>query len=174
MLLKRVVIGLVCLLALASCQNPKNGNDDKIIAKVYDKALYQSDLQDIMYQGISRNDSIVRTKAFIDKWIRRQLLIHEAEENIDNSDLDFSKQIEDYRNSLIIYKYESVMIEKNLDTVVSDEEIAKYIEKVGISVEMDKNAIRSIILNIRKKELIEKMNNSLYNKAVKDRVFVIY
>ena len=39
---------------------------------------------------------------------------------------------------------------------------------------MNKDAVRSIILNIRKKELIEKMNNSLYNKAVKERVFVIY
>lgn len=170
----RVAIGLVCLLALASCQNQKNGGDDKIVAKVYNKVLYQSDLQDVMYQGISHNDSIVRTKAFIDKWIRRQLLIHEAVENIDKSELDFSKQLEDYRNSLIIYKYETIMIEKNLDTVVTDEDIEKYIRKGNVSVEMDKNAIRSIILNMRKKELIEKMNNGLYNKAAKNGVFEIY
>ena len=161
-------------MALMSCQNSKNDNDDKIVATVYDKVLYQSDLQSIMYEGISYNDSIVRTKAFIDNWIRRQLLIHQAEENIDKSELDFSRQVEEYRNSLIIYKYETIMIEKNLDTVVSDEEIAKYIENGGFPIEMEKDAVRSIILNIRKKELIEKMNNSLYNKAVKERVFEIY
>ena len=172
--MKRLVIGLVSLLALMSCQNSKNDNDDKIVATVYDKVLYQSDLQSVMYEGISYNDSIVRTKAFIDNWIRRQLLIHQAEENIDKSELDFSKQIEEYRNSLIIYKYETIMIEKNLDTVVSEEEIAKYIEDAGFQVEMEKDVVRSIILNIRKKELIEKMNNSLYNKAVKERVFEIY
>lgn len=172
--MKRFAVGLVCLLALMSCQNSKNGNDDKIVASVYDKVLHQSDLQSVMYEGISSNDSIVRTKAFIDNWIRRQLLIHQAEENIDKSELDFSKQIEEYRNSLIIYKYETIMIEKNLDTVISDEEIAKYVEDCGIPMETDKNTVRSIILNIRKKELIEKMNTSLYNKAVKERVFVIY
>ena len=173
--MKRLVIGLACLLALVSCQKEEeNVSEDVVIAVVYDKTLYQSDLQSILYPGISRSDSIVRTKAFIDKWIRRQLLIHEAEENIDISELDFSQQIEEYRNSLIIYKYETIMIEKNLDTVVSQEDIAKYIAEAGFSSDIDKHAVRSIILNIRKKELLEKMHKSLYNKAVKDRVFVIY
>lgn len=171
--MKRFAIGLILVLALFSCQNSKNGSGDKAIATIYDKVLYQSDLQSVLYEGISVNDSLFRTKAFIDNWIRRQLLIHQAENNIDKSELDFSKQIEDYRTSLIIYKYESLLIEQNLDTIVSEDEIAKYIEE-NSAVELDSLAVRDIILNIRKKELIENMNNSLYNKAVKERVFEIY
>ena len=171
--MKKFAIGLILVLALFSCQNSKNGSSDKVIATIYDKALYQSDLQSVLYEGISVNDSLFRTKAFIDSWIRRQLLIHQAENNIDKSELDFSRQIEDYRTSLIIYKYESLLIEQNLDTVVSEDEIAKYIEE-NSAVELDSVAVRDIILNIRKKELIENMNNSLYNKAVKERVFEIY
>jgi len=168
-----IATGLILVLALFSCQNSKNGKDDKPVAAIYDKVLYQSDLQGIMYDGISTNDSLVRTKVFIDNWIRRQLLIHQAENNLDKSELDCVKEIEDYRNSLIIYKYESMLIAQNLDTVVSDEEIEKYLKDNAL-IDMNKDAVRSIILNIRKKELIEKMNNSLYNKAVKERVFVIY
>ena len=171
--MNKFVVGLVCCLAMMSCQNVNNGNDDKVIATVYDKILYQSDLQDIMYEGISFNDSLVRTKAFIDNWIRRQLLIHQAENSFSEDELDFSRQIEDYRNSLIIYKYESLLIEQNLDTVVSDEEIAKYIED-NAPLGLEKETVRIILLNMRKKELIEKMHNSLYNKAVKERVFEIY
>ena len=100
--MKRFAIGLILVLALVSCQNSKNGSGDKVIATVYDKVLYQSDLQSVLYEGISVNDSLFRTKAFIDSWIRRQLLIHQAENNIDKSELDFSRQIEDYRTSLII------------------------------------------------------------------------
>lgn len=168
-----IATGLMLVLALFSCQNSKKGKDDKPVAAIYDKVLYQSDLQGIMYDGISTNDSLVRTKVFIDNWIRRQLLIHQAENNLDKSELDCVKEIEDYRNSLIIYKYESMLIAQNLDTVVSDEEIEKYLKDNAL-IDMNKDAVRSIILNIRKKELIEKMNNSLYNKAVKERVFVIY
>ncbi|MBQ3845255.1 MAG: hypothetical protein II817_09815 [Bacteroidales bacterium] len=171
--MKKVVIGLMMILTLASCQNSRNGNGDKIVATVYDKILYQSDLQDVLYEGISFNDSLVRTKAFIDKWIRRQLLIHQAENTIDKSELDFSRQMEDYRNSLIIYKYESMLVEQNLDTVISEEEIEKYL-KDNSPIEMDSVSVRNILLNMRRKELIEKMNNNLYNKAVKERVFKIY
>lgn len=171
--MKKVVIGLMMILTLASCQNSRNGNGDKIVATVYDKILYQSDLQDVLYEGISFNDSLVRTKAFIDKWIRRQLLIHQAENTIDKSELDFSRQMEDYRNSLIIYKYESMLVEQNLDTVISEEEIETYL-KDNSPIEMDSVSVRNILLNMRRKELIEKMNNNLYNKAVKERVFKIY
>lgn len=171
--MKKVAIGLIMILTLASCQNSRNGNGDKIVATVYDKILYQSDLQDVLYEGISFNDSLVRTKAFIDKWIRRQLLIHQAENTIDKSELDFSRQMEDYRNSLIIYKYESMLVEQNLDTVISEEEIEKYL-KDNSPIEMDSVSVRNILLNMRRKELIEKMNNNLYNKAVKERVFKIY
>lgn len=171
--MKKVAIGLILILTLASCQNSRNGNGDKIVATVYDKILYQSDLQDVLYEGISFNDSLVRTKAFIDKWIRRQLLIHQAENTIDKSELDFSRQMEDYRNSLIIYKYESMLVKQNLDTVISEEEIEKYL-KDNSPVEMDRESVRKILLNVRRKELIEKMNNNLYNKAVKERVFKIY
>lgn len=171
--MKKVAIGLMMILTLASCQNSRNGNGDKIVATVYDKILYQSDLQDVLYEGISFNDSLVRTKAFIDKWIRRQLLIHQAENTIDKSELDFSRQMEDYRNSLIIYKYESMLVEQNLDTVISEEEIEKYL-KDNSPIEMDSVSVRNILLNMRRKELIEKMNNNLYSKAVKERVFKIY
>lgn len=171
--MRKLVVGLVFLTAFVSCNNVNNGNGDRVVASIYDKTLHQSDLQSVLYEGISVNDSLVRTKAFINNWIRAQLIIHQAEKNIDKSELDFSRQIEDYRNSLIIYKYESQLIEQNLDTVVSDEEIAKYLED-NAPLELEKDAVRTIILNIRKKAFIEEMNKSLYNKAVKERLFVIY
>ena len=173
MLLKKVAIGLMLILAFASCQNSNSGNDDRVVATVYGKVLHQSDLQSIMYEGISKNDSIVKAKAFIDNWIRRQLLIHQAENSIDKSELDFSKEIEDYRNSLIIYKYEEMLIEQKLDTVISEAEIARYVRD-NKADEMSKETIRFIILNMRKKALIEKINNSLYKQAARDRVFEIY
>lgn len=169
--MKQIVIGLIVFLTLFSCQT-SNG-DDKIVASIYDKVLYQSDLQGVVYEGISRSDSIVKTKAFINNWICQQLVLHQAEENLKKSGIDVSKQVEDYRNSLIIYKFETQYLEKNLDTVVSELEISNYM-KINDTLELDKEVVRQIILKMRKKALIEKMNNNLYNQAVKDNVFVIY
>lgn len=172
--MRRFVIGLVFLMTLSSCHQTVNDNGNKVVARIYDKYLYQSDLQNVLYEGISSSDSIVATKAFIDNWIRRQLVIHQAENDIDKSELDFSKELEEYRNSLIIYKYETYIIEKNLDTIVSDVEIENYAIANDLPADIGKEAVRYIIVNMRKKSLIEKTNNNLYNKAVKDRVFELY
>ena len=161
-------------MTLSSCQQKVNDSDNKAVARIYDKILYQSDLQDVLYEGISASDSIVATKAFIDNWIRLQLVVHQAENEIDKAELDFSKELEEYRNSLIIYKYETYIIEKNLDTVVSDVEIENYANANDLPDDIGKEAIRYIIVNMRKKSLIDKTKNNLYSKAVKDRVFEIY
>lgn len=172
-MMKRLWLWLLLCIVLASCQNLyKKVNGDKVVATAYGKNLYQSDLKAVMYEGISRNDSIVNARSFIDTWIRRQLLIHQAESNLSKEQLDFSQQIEDYRNSLIIFKYESELIEQNLDTVISEEEIVAYCGTDTLSV--DKDAIRYILLNKRKKDFLQSMNEGLYNKAVKEHVFNVY
>ena len=98
------------------------------IAECYGKKLYAEDLEGVVPAGMSKIDSLDRVNAFIDSWIRRQLLIHQAENNLPANERNFTKQLEDYRNSLIIYAYESQLIGKYLDTIVSDEEIAAYYE----------------------------------------------
>ena len=75
-----------------------------------------------------RMDSLSRVNAFVDSWIRRQLLIHQAEKNLTPEQLDFSKQLQEYRNSLIIYAYETQLIEQDLDTVMEEDEILEYYE----------------------------------------------
>lgn len=98
------------------------------IAECYGKKLYAEDLEGVVPAGMSKIDSLDRVNAFVDSWIRRQLLIHQAENNLPANERNFTKQLEDYRNSLIIYAYESQLIGKYLDTIVSDEEIAAYYE----------------------------------------------
>lgn len=98
------------------------------IAECYGKKLYAEDLEGVVPAGMSKIDSLDRVNAFVDSWIRRQLLIHQAENNLPANEQNFTKQLEDYRNSLIIYAYESQLIGKYLDTIVSDEEIAAYYE----------------------------------------------
>ncbi len=104
----------------------KTGNKEKAIAKVYDKYLYAEEFQGIFPAGISAADSLEMTNAYINNWVRQELLLKQAEDNLDESSRDFSKQIEQYRNSLIIYAYESELVKQKLDTVVPMTEIQDY------------------------------------------------
>jgi len=124
-----VLIGIAFLMLLAGCDYYQKSSKEVVVAECYGKYLYESDLKGIVPEGASTMDSIQRVSTFIDSWIMRQVLIHQAENNLDKDKLDLKKQLEEYRNSLIIYEYESQLINQKLDTVVSEEAIAEYYEQ---------------------------------------------
>ena len=120
---------ILTLFSAASCRDYMMKSDRIVVAECYDNKLYAEDLEGVVPADASRMDSLARVDAFIDSWIRTQLLIHQAEINLPLEQRDFSKQLQDYRNSLLIYAYETQMIDQYLDTVVSDEEVAAYYEE---------------------------------------------
>ena len=124
-----ILIGIAFLVLMASCDYFQKSSKEVVVAECYGKYLYESDLQGIVPEGVGTMDSLQRVSTFIDSWVKRQVLIHQAENNIDKEALDLDKQMQEYRNSLVIYAYESQLIDQKLDTIVSDEEIAEYYEQ---------------------------------------------
>ena len=122
-------IGITFLLLMAGCDYYQKNSKEVVVAECYGKYLYESDLVGIVPEGTTIMDSIQRVSTFIDSWVRRQVLIHQAENNLNVEELDLKKQMDEYRNSLVIYAYESLLINQKLDTVVSEDEIAEYYEQ---------------------------------------------
>lgn len=120
---------LTCLVLLATgCGKLFRQSERIVVAECYDVKLYADELEGLIPSTAGKLDSVAQVNAFIDSWIRKQLLVHRAEMNLSPQQLDFTKQLQDYRNSLVIYAYETQMIEQYLDTVVNEEEIADYYE----------------------------------------------
>lgn len=119
-------ISLISIILFSACQVNNTEDRGEVVVSVYGKKLYKTDLENIVYEGISYNDSVLRAKVYIDKWVRNQLLIRQAENNLTPEQLDFSKRLQEYRNSLVINKYETELISQNLDTEVTEEQIYDY------------------------------------------------
>lgn len=109
------------LLLLSACTHYTDKSP--IVAKVYSYELHRSDLDGLIGEGISAEDSIEITKNYIEQWIRQMVLLSKAEKNIKD---DFSTQLRDYKNSLIIYSYEQQMVNQLLDTTVTASQISDY------------------------------------------------
>ncbi|MFH1936419.1 MAG: peptidyl-prolyl cis-trans isomerase, partial [Bacteroidota bacterium] len=91
---------IIFLLVLTACSYlHKNG--DRPVARVDDDYLFESDLTDLVAPGTSATDSLNLTRNYIDGWIKKKILIHQAEKNLTEDQLNFSKELEDYRNSLV-------------------------------------------------------------------------
>jgi hypothetical protein len=143
--LKKIVF--VLLVFICACKsNPKPG--ERAVARVYDTYLYVKDLDGKLPANISATDSAQLMNEYIETWIRQQLLIKQADKNLSDEDKDFTKQLEDYKNSLLVYKYETQLIKQNLDTSLTDNEIADYYEKNKSNFELKENIVKVIYVKI--------------------------
>jgi hypothetical protein len=120
-----VTLALFCWQCGDSDNPPKEG--DQLLAKVYNKTLYRSELDGIVPEGSTPNDSILMVTAYAQRWVRDQLLMYEAERNIPK-DLNIDQLVRDYRASLVRYNYEEQIISERLDSTVSETELREYYE----------------------------------------------
>jgi hypothetical protein len=93
---------------------------------VGDKVLYLSELQDIIPDDSSPEDSLMLGEKYVKDWIVDQVVVKKAEENLSEEQKNFEELIENYRKTLLTYSYEQELVRQQLDTNVSNEEIEKY------------------------------------------------
>ncbi len=144
----RKLIILVIVLFFTHCSkfNRKQGKEP--VARAFDKYLYPSDLQDIIPSYISKSDSVIVARDFIEKWIKQQLLLNKAELNLTDEEKNVDKQIENYRTSLLIYKYEQSLIKQKLDTFVSAKEIGDYYSEYSSNFVLNANLVKALFMQV--------------------------
>ncbi|MCX6229956.1 MAG: hypothetical protein NTZ33_00295 [Bacteroidetes bacterium] len=146
----------------ASCSSK---NKEEIVAKAFDYYLYKSELKGIIPKGSTKNDSIAITKNFINNWIHQKIILHKAEKNLTEEQKDFTAQIENYRNSLLVYSYESKLIMQLLDTAVTNAQIQEYYEKNTDNFLLKDNIIKVNYVKLTKNSAIkEKVKSMLFSE----------
>lgn len=123
---KILSIGLL-LFVLVGCRYLKKSEPEgQPVARVFEKYLYSSDLKGVVSRGTSSKDSTEVVKNYISNWIRQELLVHHAETNLSDEQKDFTDELEAYRRSLVIYKFETEYIKQKFDTIIPENDIRKY------------------------------------------------
>lgn len=160
---------ILCITFFLSCSGEPDTKG--AIARVYENYLYGSDLEGVVPKGVSAEDSAALVKKFIDDWVRETLLVRKAEDNLGEKEKDVSKQLKDYRNSLIMYAYEKALVRQNLDTLVSEAEIEKYYNENPSNFELKDNIIKVLYIKVsRKAPDIEKVKRWYKSDVEKERL----
>ncbi len=126
---KYSVLIFLGLLAGYGCTMINGNNHEEPVARVFDHYLYPSDLEDVIPEGTSDQDSIILAKRYVDTWVKDQLMVNRAEQSLSEEQKDFDKQIAEYHRSLLIYTYRQKLLQQKLDTVVTDDEIREYYQE---------------------------------------------
>lgn len=118
---------LIVLPALSSCRAISSFlKGGEVIAEVGGEKLYRSELDAVIPKGISPEDSTYLAKQYINTWATELVYLGIAEEQLSKSEKDVSKELEDYRRSLLKYRYEQLYVNERLDTAVSDDLVEEY------------------------------------------------
>ncbi|MCB9314516.1 MAG: peptidyl-prolyl cis-trans isomerase [Lewinellaceae bacterium] len=144
---------------------PKEG--DKLLAKVYNKSLYLSELDGIVPEGTTPNDSTLMVSAYVQRWVREQLLMYEAERNIPK-DLNIDKLVRDYRASLVRFNFEEQIIAEKLDSTVSEAEMKLFYENNTDQFQLENTILKCQLLKLPANAPRNELNTLWYSKKPSD------
>lgn len=156
----RHVFAIGCLyviLLMSSCQI-QTIEGDQVLAEVVDKKLYLSEVEPMIPENSTAEDSILFQNAYIERWIRESLLMREAEKNLP-PDLELEKLVSNYRSSLVLHQYEKSLVENLLDTVIGDEELMRYYE-----ANKNQYLLETVIVRCMLVKLPKAVGEEIYNQ----------
>lgn len=164
-------IGLACLLGglLFSCHRPNAGMGGTVAVRVGDAVLYKEEIEAQIPKGTLSQDSAHIAEKIINDWTLQQVMLKKAKENTAVSASAFEKQIEEYKNSLILYDYQNRVLSQRLDTVVSADEIAAYYQQNMPQFYLKSNIVRVRFVKLRKDHrLADKIKKAVFSPALSD------
>ena len=118
------------------------------VAKVGDKVLTMVELSKNIPDYLDATDSSLWADDYIKKWVQRELLLLKAEENLKAGMKDVTKELEEYRNSLIVYRYKNELMKQKMDTIVKDTDIQKYFNEHRESFILNRNIVKAIYIKV--------------------------
>ena len=126
-LIHRFVLLAAALFLLASCNWVSDLiHDGEVVARIGKHKLYRSELTGFIPHDASPEDSAKLAAQYINTWAKEILFVALAGEQLSRTDSDVTTEIEDYRRSLLKYRYEQQYLHERLDTVVAASEIESY------------------------------------------------
>lgn len=142
-------IGIV-LTMLSSCRAISSlVHDGQVVAKVGKHRLYKSDVDRLIPNGASAEDSLQISMMYINSWASDLVFMDIAESQLSKEDLDVSKELEEYRRTLLKYRYEQLYVNERLDTAVSYQEIESYYSENKDNFVLTVPAVKARFLRIQ-------------------------
>jgi hypothetical protein len=143
----RRIFPVYIILLFWSCTS-RTVKDEKPLARVFDEYLYLSDMKDILKNAQNHEDSLSLIKNFTDKWAKKQVIYHLAEVNLSDENKDVASELENYKLSLLIYKYQQLFVSQKLDTVISEAEFSKYYDSHPDDFILDRDIVKTVFVQL--------------------------
>lgn len=159
---KRYFIVILCSLGVSSCSFFKTTDDRVPVARVNDEYLYEEDIETLVGEGVSKEDSTFIVNGFINRWATQLLLVDGAERNLPEvKQANFEKLVVQYKKDLYTKAYLEALVKKSIDKVVSDDEAQQVYEANKETFKLNEELIKFRYITIP--------NNAINEDEIKER-----
>ena len=118
---------LILFLFSVSCNQFKVSKEE-VIARVGSVYLYRTDLEKELDLFINKDDSILKTRNFIDQWARNQIILQQAKINLNLEEIEsLDALIDQYKIDLYSNTYKQTVLNKSIDTIISVQELDSFL-----------------------------------------------
>ena len=182
--MNKTFLTIISLIVLCSCDFINQDNLDTPIARVNDSYLYKKDIKNLIFENTSKDDSTLIVTNFINRWATKQLLIDQSIINLTQEKQDaYNNLVNQYKTDLYIEAYKSSIVAKQLDSVITFEELEKFYNQNKENFKLNDNLLKIRYIHIDEnfsntKELVEKFKrfdsidkNELTKLSIKFKAF---
>ncbi|MBR0502338.1 MAG: hypothetical protein IJJ77_03735 [Paludibacteraceae bacterium] len=149
MMLKQVTCSLFLMLFVASCSMDSSflrRKSNEVIAEVGNEKLLRDDLtRNLNFKNLSESDSLLVVDSYIKNWVSDRLMYNKAKSSIDNID-EVDSLVDVYKRSLIIYEYESQLVNEHLSDQMSDAQLRIYYKENSSLFTLTEPLLRGMLL----------------------------
>ena len=125
--------------------------EKEIVARVGENSLIKEDINNLVPNGLSKDDSIKILTKYIDNWALNQLIRENAELNLSEEEIEeITKLSEDYYNELLINAYKNKVAAVNSDTIVNPSDVIDYYEEFRENFKLYEDVVKGRYVKLSK------------------------
>lgn len=143
-----VFMFLAFVVLLGACKGSQPADTTDVLVSVKGRTLNRSEVNKLIPRGISSADSLLLAESFTKKWVKDVLVYDVALRNLGDEKEEVDKLVEEYRRSLVRYRYQERLVEEKLKTDIRESDKLNYYEENQKKFILDKGLIKGLFLKI--------------------------
>ncbi len=153
------------LLALVSCDLWISSDTDDVIARVGSNYLHKDEIEGLVPQGASDQDSTLIVNSYIENWAKEQLLLERAMFNLSESKQEeLQALVESYRRDLFTEVYIEALVKSSMDTLVRVSEIGTFYQGNRENFKLNEDLLKLRYVRLNKnhynfRDIVRKFRN---------------
>lgn len=139
---------LIILVFIEGCQTQPSDPLLEPIVSIESSTLTKRELLEAIPSNLQKEDSIIFTQNYIDRWVKTQLILRKAELNLSPEEKNVNKLLNDYRTSLLTHLYQQKLLEQKYSPLITSGEINDYYERMKEDFNLNEIIIKGVYIKI--------------------------